>query len=471
MASRPLTLRATIAISIAAICGLAVATCAGLVLLTPLLHSTTRTAADSVESVHLAEEAEVVLLLHGRAMDPLVRTSLERDLFRRLDDAGEYVASRDEQLLLDGARARVAAYFEAARRETGVVDTISEQGRAFAALEELVVLNVSQARSGSERAAAWDAIANVAGIGGAASVLVIGGAILFWLYRRAFHPVLSLMAAIDRYGKGDRAARADELGPDDLRQMNHRFNEMADIIDSQRQAQVAFLGGVAHDLRGPLMAQRLTVSLLRRELGDSARTSEMLERLDGTVRRLERMVGDFLDISKIEAGHLDMLVTRNDAGAIAEEVVAQYEEPGHPIALHVVESAPIDCDRMRLEQALGNLVSNAIKYSPTGTPIDVVVEANAFDVVVSVTDRGPGISTEDQEKLFEPFRRVGLSQGNVPGVGLGLHIVKRIVEAHGGRIEVRSELGSGSSFRIVLPRSDGPSERGVDGAHDERPPP
>jgi signal transduction histidine kinase len=111
----------------------------------------------------------------------------------------------------------------------------------------------------------------------------------------------------------------------------------------------------------------------------------------------------------------------------------------------------VSCDALRIEQAVGNLVSNAIKYSPPDTPVDVVVEARGHEVAIRVTDRGPGLSADEQARLFEPFRRVGSAAATAPGIGLGLFIVRRIVTAHRGRIEVDSERGRGASFTAYLP--------------------
>jgi signal transduction histidine kinase len=117
------------------------------------------------------------------------------------------------------------------------------------------------------------------------------------------------------------------------------------------------------------------------------------------------------------------------------------------------EPIVVECDQLRIEQVITNLISNAIKYSPPGASVDVAVEPCEGHVAVRVTDRGRGIATEDLDRIFEPFRRVGLSRECVPGVGLGLFVVRRIIEAHRGRIELDSEPGAGSTFRIVLPRS------------------
>jgi signal transduction histidine kinase len=113
----------------------------------------------------------------------------------------------------------------------------------------------------------------------------------------------------------------------------------------------------------------------------------------------------------------------------------------------------IACDRLRIEQVIGNLVSNAVKYSPSGGRIELGLTLSDGAAVISVVDSGLGIDRERQANLFEPFRRV--SSEAIPGVGLGLFVAKRIVEAHHGRIEVESVSGQGSIFRVRLPTSEG----------------
>ena len=134
----------------------------------------------------------------------------------------------------------------------------------------------------------------------------------------------------------------------------------------------------------------------------------------------------------------------------------------HEIALTVPDRPIVlACDALRIEQIVINLVSNAIKYSPEGSQVDLRVAHSNSSLVIAVTDRGVGISAEDQQRLFEPFRRVGLSKEAVPGVGLGLFVVRRLVEAHGGRIEVDSSAGEGSTFRVLLPLASDAAARPI----------
>jgi signal transduction histidine kinase len=180
------------------------------------------------------------------------------------------------------------------------------------------------------------------------------------------------------------------------------------------------------------------------------------------VSRLQRMVDDFLDARSIESGQLGLQLQLLDVRTLAQEAVDL--NAGSSIAHRIVYSAPnspvqVFCDGARIAQVLNNLVSNAIKYSPRGGDVLVSVVVAGDEATLAVRDSGIGIAPADTKHIFEPFRRTRASREIAPGVGLGLSVARRIVEAHGGRIEVDSKLGAGSTFRVHLPLS-GPEPRG-----------
>jgi signal transduction histidine kinase len=261
---------------------------------------------------------------------------------------------------------------------------------------------------------------------------------------------------MERFGRGDRAARAQETGPAELRDMSFRFNQMAASLMAERDAQLAFLGGVAHDLRNPLSALQITLSPIRpgKPLPPEPRIRLTFERITRQITRIDRMIGDLLDTAAIQSGKLELKLERRDARELVGEVVELFEGASREHAIELVlpeQAVEITCDPSRIVQVVTNLVSNAIKYSP-GTPkIDVVVSHVDGDAVISVRDYGVGIGNPDRERLFEPYARGGLSKEAIPGVGLGLFVVRRIVEAHGGSVEVESVLGEGSTFVVRIP--------------------
>jgi signal transduction histidine kinase len=429
-----------------------------LVTLTTVLNRTTSDAAISVESVRLAQEAEVDLLLHGRATSALLRRDIEERLTRRLVEARALVMSPREKSVVAKAEGEAAAYISASRDPRATAEEReARQGATFTALEALVDLNVAFARKSQAAAAAWNERANF--IGAAVGLLLIGVAtgLQLWLSRRAFVPVFSLLAAMDRFGKGSHDARALETGPTELREVSRRFNELAAALTAQRQAQIAFLGGVAHDIRTPLSVLQMSVALVPPDqpLPPEPLVRQVIEKVGRQIARLERMTTDFVDISKIEAGELKLMFATRDVRALVAHVVELFQ--GIPSEHRLIISMPdepvrLDCDEMRIEQVLTNLVSNAVKYSPAGSAIEVALEPTPEVVVLRVSDHGRGIDEANLQRVFEPFRRAGLSKESVPGVGLGLFVVRRIVEAHGGHVDVASTLGAGTTFRVHLPR-------------------
>jgi signal transduction histidine kinase len=196
------------------------------------------------------------------------------------------------------------------------------------------------------------------------------------------------------------------------------------------------------------------VVLADKPLPPEDRIRQFYARVNRQIDRLERMVFDFLDAARIEAGRLELLVEVCDMRDIARATIDLFEPtaPAHQLSL-MAPSDPVrvSCDPARVEQVLNNLVSNAIKYSPRGGQIAVAVKPREDVVLLSVADEGVGIPADEIEHIFEPFRRTGTSKESVPGVGLGLFVARRIVESHGGRITVESTVGRGSTFHVQLP--------------------
>jgi two-component system, OmpR family, sensor histidine kinase MtrB len=448
-------LRSTLTITTSAVAALALIAVGALFWLTTMLHRTTATVADSVESMYLLEEAEIELLLHARATAPLMARNLEASLRERLQTARKYANSREERHALEVATSRLDAYLARASKGAAPGPELEAlQGEVYNALESVVGINVAQARAQRADAERWEQIASVVTLVLAPLLLASAALVVIWLKRRAFHPVFALAATMRRFGSGDRDARAQEIGPAELREMSATFNEMASALVLQREAQLATLAGVAHDLRQPLAALTLSTSMLDPEAMTAAQMRRPIEISRRQISRLERMIGDFLDMAKLNAERLELRLGTEDICTLVRNVVDAHDgtDARARIVLQLPDApVPVPCDGLRIEQVVTNLVSNAIKYSPASAPIEVAVETRGDEVAISVTDHGPGLSTEEQAQLFEPFRRFGTAARDVPGIGLGLFVVRRILMAHGGRIEVQSEPRRGATFIAYLP--------------------
>lgn len=427
-------------------------------------HITTR----DLESIRLAEEAKIdLLVLAGHTRRPARDDEIAADLRSKLKASRTYVTTAGEQRWLDKAEVDVEKYL-AGRAETGPASNAAAD-QAYATVDSLIAINSRETAEEFQRARDWDRRSNVLGwsVGALLLCSVIG--FLLWLERRGVRPLFAISDAMVRFGRGDRSARAAEEGPAELRDMAVRFNEMATALASQRDAQMTFLAGVAHDLKNPLSVLKMSSDLARRsESLPPELVRELAERTRRQVTRLERMIGDLLDVAKIEAGQLEIKLERHDVVELVRQSVELFEgvPSKHEITLTVPDRPVVlSCDALRIEQIVINLVSNALKYSPEASAVDVRVARSTSSLVIAVVDRGVGISTEDQKRLFEPFRRVGLSKEAVPGVGLGLFVVRRLVEAHGGRIDIESSIGAGSTFRVLLPLPRDAAARPVGQGH------
>ncbi|HEU5200215.1 MAG TPA: CHASE3 domain-containing protein [Ktedonobacterales bacterium] len=248
-------------------------------------------------------------------------------------------------------------------------------------------------------------------------------------------------------------------------------NELA-LLESNRQMDT-FLSMASHELKTPLTSMKLHLQLAQRRvraLGErqpatpteSHKTLEQLQdqftRSHQQVERLDRLVNDLLDVSRIQAGHLEMRPEPTDLLAIVREQVEELRQvhTRRSIRLHISreQPAPIVADAERIGQVVTNFLTNALKYSPETQPVEVGIDIDEGQARVWVRDAGPGIPAEEQERIWERFHRVAgiaVQSGSGVGLGLGLHISKTIIEEHQGQVGVESAPGQGSTFWFTLP--------------------
>ena len=241
-----------------------------------------------------------------------------------------------------------------------------------------------------------------------------------------------------------------------------------EIADKSRQLEAAsrhkseFLANMSHELRTPLNAIiGFSEVLAQGMFGDvNEKQSEYLHDILDSGRHLLSLINDILDLSKIEAGRMELEVSEFDLPQAIQNALTLVRERALRcgIALHhVIDNrvAGIRADERKVKQVLLNLLSNAIKFTPEGGGIEVRAAPVGGMVEVSVTDTGVGIAPEDQAAVFEEFRQVGTADKKAEGTGLGLALSRKFIELHGGRISVRSQLGTGSTFTFTLPGRDG----------------
>ncbi len=235
-----------------------------------------------------------------------------------------------------------------------------------------------------------------------------------------------------------------------------------DVTDLRRTDLIRqeFVANVSHELRTPLASLRaLAETLLDAALHDREAAPRFLSQIIAEIDRLTLLVSDLLDLSAIESGSAKLEMVPVPVSEMVEDVVAKFRPVAdrRSIALRVegIDSLPpLRGDQVRLEQALANLVDNAVKYTPDGGTITVSGGDRGELIAISVTDTGIGIPAEHLLRIFERFYRVDRSRSRaLGGTGLGLSIVKHIATSHGGRVEVQSTEGRGSSFTLLLPRA------------------
>jgi signal transduction histidine kinase len=266
--------------------------------------------------------------------------------------------------------------------------------------------------------------------------------------------------------KEDYSVRADDRGGDEITLLADALNLMLSEIDRrQQQAQQAvrvrdeFLSVASHELKTPLTSLKLQVQGLIEmpppvaDADEAKRLAKSLLLTERQVRRLERLIANLLDVSRIAVGRFVLQREEVDLAAIVRDVATQLSadlaRANIPLELELPPEAKGNWDPLRLEQVVVNLLSNAIKYGD-GKPIEVSLRTGGDVVELRIRDHGIGIDPAHQARIFERFERaVSLDYG---GLGLGLYIARQIVTAHGGSIAVESSPGQGSTFVVDIPR-------------------
>jgi two-component system, OmpR family, sensor histidine kinase MtrB len=333
---------------------------------------------------------------------------------------------------------------------------------ALASLADLRRADANRMRDEETHISAWTRTADLIAWPVVILVVVLSAALAAGMYWILLRPLLDLSTAMKRFSQGDRSARAGSSCARELASAADNFNEMADIISGQHTRMLDFLGAVSKTLQKPLRAMRGSLAEVGpdKALQPEARTRHTLATLSQELERLDQLVLGFLDASRVEWQRLDLQQTSKDVRGLLTRIVQVYEtfSPVHRLSLAVPEQPVcIRFDEGRMSQVLHTLLGNAIQYSPGGGVVNVVLatepDATSHEqkrAVLSVTDHGVGIPPEHVGKIFEAFHNVQSERQPRPGA-VALSVAKRIVEAHGGSMEVESQPGAGTTFRVRLP--------------------
>ena len=282
--------------------------------------------------------------------------------------------------------------------------------------------------------------------------IAIAGLLGWYLSRRITKPVLALSSAADKVARGRYDVEVPDVrGGDEIGHLADRFREMAARLSEAEQQERNFLMTVSHELRTPLTAIRGHVDALREGVADDPEVrAASLDVIAAESSRLDRLVGDILDLAKLEANRFTLLQEEVDMGRLCDQAYAAFGEEARRRGIAYdkrFEAAPtIVSDGDRVLQIISNLLSNAFRWTPDGGHIELDLASENGTVSVAIDDSGPGISAQERERIFRPF----WSRDHT-GTGLGLAIARELAVALGGRIELESQPGKGSRFELLLP--------------------
>ncbi|MCB0320073.1 MAG: PAS domain-containing sensor histidine kinase [Bdellovibrionales bacterium] len=248
---------------------------------------------------------------------------------------------------------------------------------------------------------------------------------------------------------------------EDLKQTNAKLKELDNLKNE-------FLGMAAHDLRTPLGNVQLMSEMLQEDYLSEEQKAEFVRSIHRISTNMVVLLNELLDLTRIESGRIQLEREEVELQPFLNGIVNQYTLLGSKkeitISLKVEEGlGTVVFDPRRIEQVVNNLLSNALKFSALGTEVSVLASKDSDGLRIAVIDRGPGIDPSEQEKLFKPFERIStLPTGGEKSTGLGLAICKKLVELHGGSIQVKSQKGEGCTFEFCLPLGNSLPKTSVD---------
>ncbi|KUN18815.1 kinase [Streptomyces antibioticus] len=286
------------------------------------------------------------------------------------------------------------------------------------------------------------------------AVLLTTVTVTFVAGTRMVRPLRALTGAAQRMADGDQSARVEVTGDDEFGRLGAAFNLMASRRQELEQLRRALVSDVAHELRAPVSNVRGWLEAVEDGVvpADESLVSSLLEE----AMLLQHIIDDLRDLSAADAGALALHSEDVDAAAVLGQVARAHQGGAGPagvqLRVRAASGLVLSADPMRLRQAVGNLVSNAVRHTPAGGTVTLSAAREGGDVVFRVEDTGSGIGAEDLPKVFDRFWRADKSRSRQSGgSGLGLSIVRKLAEAHGGSAQVSSVVGRGSVFSVRLP--------------------
>ncbi len=447
-------------------------------------------------AVDLAQELENIENLAWKLFTTVDRRYADRmrefmDAFQdKIRGYKELAKSKQEQAILVSLESEWNEFREELRNEVndlppGGLENLPEPlqahltslnekiGAAFKATKDAIDLEVQQLRLAGRRAVIITSC--VTALAFLTSVVVS-----IFLVRSITTPLKQLTVGTRRITEGQFDYRLETSAGDEFAQLARDFNLMTRRLNELDQMKRDFVSHVSHELKAPLASIRESLQLMLEELPGplNAKQKRLIEINLTCARRLSSMLGNLLDLSRMDAGMMEYQLKPNDIVALTLTAIEEYEPQAREKNLRLVAALPeiglpVHCDGDRIIQVIGNVLGNAIKFSPTGGRIEIRAQAlpslprrlpeswrrvlsknsgNGSYVTISISDVGPGIPDELKEKIFKKFQQLRQEKALTgPGVGLGLAISRTIMTAHQGAIWVEENEGGGSIFVMLLP--------------------
>lgn len=299
---------------------------------------------------------------------------------------------------------------------------------------------------------------------GAIVAIIVALVITLFLSQRISAPIHAITLAASKLGKGDFSQRVNFKGKDEVGKLVQTFNSMAgelmsmtDNLIRAKQLQQNLVADVAHELRTPVASIQAYMEAIQDGLLEP--TKENLNSMYEDIGLLSRLIGDLQVLSQADSNELNLICQPENISTVIHRVMesmqSQVNTKGIKLSIDLPSLLPaVEIDALRISQVLRNLLDNAISHTPQGGEIKIAAKEYDGYIEVEVSDTGEGIPEQELPNIFERFYRVDKSRTRATGgSGLGLTIAKRLVEAHGGEINVQSELGKGSSFIFTIPKS------------------
>lgn len=302
------------------------------------------------------------------------------------------------------------------------------------------------------------------GLAAAAFIAVAAASLAGLAYSMTFaRPLDKITETAERLRAGERDARTGLGGSDSLGVLGHTFDEMADSIEADRELERRLTADVAHELRTPLQAIQATVEAMQD--GVYPADAEHLEIVRDETIRLSRLADGILELTRLERGSVSMHMCGMDPSVPVRAAIdahrALLDAAGLTLVEELVPGMEICGDPDRLTQAVGNLLSNAARYTPSGGRVCVALKGDGARAIIEVADSGIGIAEEDLERVFSRFWRAdGARDRASGGLGIGLSVVREIVERHHGTVSAKRLEGGGALFTIALPLDRGQRDGG-----------